>query len=62
MKKALAGCILCRDCGKKAPPRAIGILTSKDMTILGHSGCLLDNDTRLVLADRKCLNYKEANK
>lgn len=58
MKKALAGCVLCRDCGNKIPPKAVGVLTVKDMTVLGYGGCLLDNNNRLIVADRKCLSYK----
>ncbi len=58
MKKALASCVLCRDCSNKTSPKAFGVLTTKDMTVLNYSGCLLGNDNRLVNADRKCVSYK----
>ena len=57
MKKALAGCVLCRDCASKIDPHSVGVLTSRDMSMLGYSGCSSDKGNRLVLADRKCCQY-----
>ena len=59
MKKPLSGCVLCRDCKNITMPNPIGVLTSRDMDILSYSGCTIDNATRLKLADRKCVNYRE---
>lgn len=58
MKKPLVGCVLCRDCKHKLPPHSVGVLTIKDLTFLGYSGCKLDNDNRLSEADRKCQSYE----
>lgn len=62
MKRVLVGCVLCRDCANKISPAPIGILASRDMSILGYSGCKVDKANRLVEADRKCLHYKEVIK
>lgn len=61
MKKPLWGCVLCRDCLNRMSPHSVGILTIKDMVILGYSGCTLDSNDRLVIADRKCLDYEVGN-
>lgn len=60
-KKPLSGCVLCRDCADKTAPKPVGILTSKDMTTLGYSGCLVDSNNYLTEGDRKCANYKKAS-
>ena len=57
MKKPLAGCVLCRDCKNIAIPHPHGVLTSRDMDILGYAGCCMDKSNRLKLADRKCAYY-----
>ena len=62
MKKVLAGCVLCRDCSNKVSPKTIGVLTASDMTVLEYSGCALDNNNRLVVADRKCADYRGVKK
>lgn len=57
-KKPLYGCVLCRDCSNKTAPMPMGILTTKDMILLGYSGCSFDSNNYLTEADRKCINYR----
>ncbi len=57
-KKPLYGCVLCKDCSNKIDPKSIGVLASKDMLLLGYSGCSVDDNNYLTTADRKCLDCK----
>ena len=61
MKKALHGCVLCRDCRFKGDSKPIDALSPKDMSILHYSSCTIDGLSYLVDADRKCVDYRENN-
>lgn len=56
-KKALYGCVLCRDCKFKRDPKPLSPLTTRDMIRLHCCSCAIDGKTYGVVADRKCLNY-----